>query len=52
NVYTTKPANLADLRERILHQINLVSPEMRRNVLNEFHLQLDHCQVVDGRQFE
>ncbi|EFN83562.1 hypothetical protein EAI_04598, partial [Harpegnathos saltator] len=35
NVYGTKPANLA---EHILHQVNLISPEMRRNVLNEFHL--------------
>ncbi|EFN86995.1 hypothetical protein EAI_09081, partial [Harpegnathos saltator] len=44
NVYATKPVNLADLRERILHQVNIISPEMRRNVLNEFHLRLDHCQ--------
>ncbi|EFN76508.1 hypothetical protein EAI_01703, partial [Harpegnathos saltator] len=27
NVYATKPANLADLRERTLHQVNLISPE-------------------------
>lgn len=52
NVYVTKPANLADLRERILHQVNLISPEMRRNVLNEFYLRLGHCQAADGRQFE
>ncbi|EFN81868.1 hypothetical protein EAI_06973, partial [Harpegnathos saltator] len=32
NVYGTKPVSLADLRERILHQVNLISPEMRRNV--------------------
>ncbi|EFN85043.1 hypothetical protein EAI_04125, partial [Harpegnathos saltator] len=25
--------------------------EMRRNILNEFHLRLDHCQTADG-QFE
>ncbi|EFN75813.1 hypothetical protein EAI_00492, partial [Harpegnathos saltator] len=38
NVYETKSANLADLRQHILHQVNLISPKMRRNVLNEFHL--------------
>ncbi|EFN81065.1 hypothetical protein EAI_05753, partial [Harpegnathos saltator] len=36
--------------ERILHQVNLISPEMRRNVLNEFHLRLG--QAADRRQFE
>ncbi|EFN77036.1 hypothetical protein EAI_05732, partial [Harpegnathos saltator] len=51
-MYASKPPNLADLRERILHQINLISPEMRRNVLNEFHLRLGHCQAVGRRQFE
>ncbi|EFN79634.1 hypothetical protein EAI_04816, partial [Harpegnathos saltator] len=39
-------------RKRIPHQVNLISPEMRRNVLNEFHLRLGHCQAADGRQFE
>ncbi|EFN79911.1 hypothetical protein EAI_05820, partial [Harpegnathos saltator] len=43
NVYATKLTNLADLRERILHQVNLISPNMRRNILNEFHLRLGHC---------
>ncbi|EFN80694.1 hypothetical protein EAI_01480, partial [Harpegnathos saltator] len=49
NVYATKPADLADLRERIP---NLILPKMRRKVLKEFHLRLGHCQVADGRQFE
>ncbi|EFN86064.1 hypothetical protein EAI_05311, partial [Harpegnathos saltator] len=44
HMYAMKPANLANFRERILHQVNLISPEMRRNVLNEFHLRFSHCQ--------
>ncbi|EFN82522.1 hypothetical protein EAI_09366, partial [Harpegnathos saltator] len=52
HVYATKPVNLVDLKERILHQVNLISSEMRRNVLNEFHLRLSHCQAEEGRQFE
>ncbi|EFN83658.1 hypothetical protein EAI_02637, partial [Harpegnathos saltator] len=52
NVYATKPANLADFKERILYQVNLISPKMGRNVLNEFYLRLGHCQAADGRQFE
>lgn len=52
NVYATKPANFADFRERIIHQVDLISAEMRRNVINNFYLRLGHCQAADGGQFE
>jgi len=36
SVYATKPADLADFIERIVHQIGFISADMRRNVLEIF----------------
>ena len=51
-VYATKPSNLEELRNRIVGQVNYITPEMRRNVLNNFYQRLCDCQMAEGKQFE
>jgi len=43
-----RPADLADLKERIVHEVGFISADMRRNVLNNFYLRLGHCQTAEG----
>jgi len=50
-LYVTKPADLADLKERI-HQVGLMSANTRRNNLDNFYLWPGHHQVADGDHFE
>jgi len=49
SVYATKPADIANLRERIVHQIGLISADMKQNVLDNFYL---HYQIIEEGQFE
>jgi len=49
-IYATKPVDLADFSERI-HQVDLISGDMRQNILDNFYLQLGHCQAVEKSQF-
>ncbi|KYM95854.1 hypothetical protein ALC62_13505, partial [Cyphomyrmex costatus] len=51
-VYATKPANLEELRGRIIHEVQLISRDLRLKVLGEFYLRLGQCQEVAGAQFE
>lgn len=51
-VFKTKPANVEVLKERITHECRLISPEIIRNVQNEFHCRLRYCQRVNGQHFE
>lgn len=51
-VYKTKPANIAELKQRITDQINLITIDMLRKVRDSVELKLAHCQAVERRQFE
>lgn len=51
-VYETKPANLDELKARIVEVSNLITPEMLQNVRESTYNRLAHCQEVNGYQFE
>lgn len=51
-VYETKPANLNELRDRILNVSNSITAEMLTNVINSLYVRLGHCVAADGQQFE
>jgi len=51
-VYITNPQNLDDLRQRIVHEINLVPQQIDRNAVSGFYNKLAHCHAVQGQQFE
>ena len=51
-VYTTKPNNVDDLKARIRNEVRRITPQMIRNVRNEFETRLALCQEVGGAQFE
>lgn len=52
NVYKTKPANIDELKQRIIHEAEQITPNMLDKSLDEFYFRLAHCQEVDGRQYE
>lgn len=47
-IYVKKPDNLAELKERIIQEIRQISPNMLRNVRNDFHRRLGLCQDVNS----
>jgi len=53
-VYGTKPHNLKDLRNRIVHETSLMILEQTSNVINNFcnNEYLTLCQTVEERHFE
>lgn len=51
-IYSNKPININDLKNRIMHEINKISAEMLQNVLEEFQHRLFVCQEMNGLQFE
>lgn len=51
-VYQNRPNNLDDLKARIRHECNLVTPQTIQNVLTAFYDRLGYCQMVQGHQFE
>lgn len=51
-VYKNRPNNLEDLMERIRHEMNLISPQIIENSVNQVYHRLGVCQIVNGAQFE
>jgi len=41
-VYITKPQDLNDLRQRIVHEINLIPQQIYRNAVSGFYNKLAH----------
>lgn len=51
-VYRTKPANLDELRQNIIDETGLITPQMLGKVKRSFYERLASCQEVGGHQFE
>lgn len=51
-VYATKPRDLDDLRQRIIHVCTDITPEIIRSSLENFYVRLGICQEVQGEHFE
>lgn len=51
-VFETKPADIDELRARIIDISNLITPEILRNVQESIYIRMAHCQGVNGHQFE
>jgi hypothetical protein len=51
-VYVNRPQNLQNLKDRIRHEMSLITPEVIRNVLDECVRRFAYCQETDGGHFE
>lgn len=51
-VYETKPANIEELKQRIIQCSNTITRETLQKVTDNFYARLGHCQVAGGHQFE
>lgn len=51
-VYVNRPQNLQDLKDRIRHEMSLITPQVIRNVLDECVRRFAYCQETDGWHFE
>jgi hypothetical protein len=51
-LYDNRPNNLENLKQRIQHEIRLISYRAIQNIRNEFNNRLGCCQMVQGRHFE
>jgi hypothetical protein len=51
-VYNNRLTNLEDLKQRIQHEIRLISPQTIQNIRNEFYNRLGYSQMLQGRHFE
>lgn len=51
-VYETRPQNVNELRDRIVHCCHLITPDMLENVRRAFQARLYFCQEVNGGHFE
>jgi len=51
-VFREKPANLEELKEKIVRECREINQNMRDNVIEEFNNRLYVCQVAEGKQFE
>lgn len=51
-VYSTKPENIDQLKERILEEASRVTEESIASVMNGYYQRLGHCQAAQGLQFE
>lgn len=52
NVYKTKPADINELKRRIIDESARVPPDMIQKVTKEYYSRLAHCQAVEGKHFE
>ena len=50
-VYATQPADLVELRGRIVDQCAIIPPDMITRAIGAFYC-LAHCQEIKGEQFE
>ena len=51
-VYSTKPQNLDELRQRITNTCTDIQPEMIQSAIQNFYVRLGQCQEVNGGHFE
>lgn len=51
-VYKNRPLNLDHLRERILYESTLITPEVLNNTIGEFYDRLGYCLANNGQHFE
>jgi hypothetical protein len=51
-VYSRKVQDLADLRQRIIEAVELITPHMLINTRQELEYRLDICQVTAGAHIE
>lgn len=51
-IYKTQPTDLADLRQRIVHQCSLITPETLQKAREEFENRLYYCLQQNGGHFE
>jgi len=51
-VYATKPYNLEDLRNQIVHEASLITLEQISNVMNNLYKRSIHCRTVEESHFE
>lgn len=52
NVYKTRPNDINELTQRILHEAAEIPAEMLQNVMNGYYNRLAYCQTAEGKQFE
>jgi len=50
-VYATKPHNLEDFRNQIMHETSLITLEQISNVMNNLYEHSVHCQTVERSHF-
>ncbi|XP_050307511.1 uncharacterized protein LOC126744196 [Anthonomus grandis grandis] len=51
-VYATKPANLEDLRQRIINMMQAIPNDMIQRAASAFYDRMGHCQLKNGGHFE
>jgi transposase len=51
-VFVTIPADLNELRGRIIEECASINQEMLQNVIDKFYYNLAHCQTVGGGHFQ
>lgn len=51
-VFATQPADLNELRQRIINECSKITPAMLRNVRQSFRNRLLFCEAQNGAQFE
>lgn len=51
-VYTNRPDNIRDLKDRIRQEMQNITPAMLQNVKEECNVRFCHCLAVNGEQFE
>ena len=51
-VYQTKPANLAELQQRIRNEITAIDANTIRQVVQAFYNRIAYCQTAGGENFE
>ena len=51
-VYQTKPANLAELQQRIRNEITAIDANTIRQVVQAFYNSIAYCQTAGGENFE
>lgn len=51
-VYKTEPENLQELRQRLVHEIRQITPDVVHNITHEFYFRLGFCQEKNGQHFQ
>jgi len=51
-VYATKPYNLENLRNQIVHEVSLITLEQISNGINNLNERSVHCRTVERSHFQ